>query len=71
MSKLTQEQQVLKHLKKHNHITSWEAISLYHITRLADRIFSLRAQGYAIATNMQSQQDGKKWAKYIYFGDEK
>jgi hypothetical protein len=71
MSKLTQEQQVLEHLQKHHNITSWEAISLYHITRLADRIFDLRAQGYAIATNMQKSDDGKTWAKYIYFGEEK
>lgn len=46
----TQWQDVLEHLKEHGSITSMEAWSIYHITRLADVIFKLRKRGYNILT---------------------
>lgn len=45
---MTQEQQVLLHMKKSGTITSIEAFSLYGITRLADRVFKLKKKGYCI-----------------------
>ena len=36
------EQIIYKHLKEHGSITSWEAITLYHCTRLGHYILMLR-----------------------------
>ena len=47
----TQWQDVLAHLKGYRHITSMEAWSMYHITRLAAIIFKLRKMGYNITTH--------------------
>lgn len=44
------EGRVLKHLKEHGAITSWDAISLFGITRLSAVIFRLRNKGYKIET---------------------
>lgn len=41
---------VLNHLKEHGSITSMEAIQLYGVTRLADKIYQFRKQGYNIKT---------------------
>ena len=52
---------VLEHLKKRP-ITSWEAITKYRATRLADIIFRLRGRGFNISTEMV---DGEvKFARY-------
>lgn len=48
---MTKKDMVLMHLKK-TPITSWEAITLYKATRLADIIFKLKEQGYNIVTHM-------------------
>ena len=42
------EQIILNHLKIHGSITSWEAISLYHCTRLGHYILMLRKAKYNI-----------------------
>jgi hypothetical protein len=60
----TQQDQVLQHLKKKKSITSWEAITLYHITRLADVILKLRSKNIKIAS-MPEQRDGKRWVRYV------
>jgi hypothetical protein len=60
----SQNELVLKHLKKHGSITSWEAINAYGITRLSARIFDLKDLGYGILTVMQYEDD-KKYAQYI------
>ena len=44
----SQENIILNHLKKHKHITTWEAITKYRITRLSARIFELRENGHQI-----------------------
>lgn len=46
----TQRQTVLDHLQAHGHITSWEAITKYHITRLSEYIRILRSEGLHIVT---------------------
>ena len=43
---------VLKHLQTVGPLTSWEAIFLYHHTRLAAYIEVLKKQGYAIETEL-------------------
>jgi hypothetical protein len=53
---------VLEHLKKRP-ITSWEAITAYKATRLADIIFRLRCRGFNISTELVD--GGKtKYARY-------
>lgn len=62
----TQKEMVLSHLKKKRSITSWEAITSYHITRLAHYIYTLKDE-YNIAT-INEKADGVRWAKYVYRG---
>jgi hypothetical protein len=59
---MTKTQQVLIHLHK-KPITSWEAITLYKATRLADIIFKLRCKGLDIKTET-IQGDKCKFALY-------
>ena len=56
---------VLEHLKKHQSITPISAFMLYHIFRLAPRIYDLRSQGWVIETSIQRGPTGLKYAKYI------
>ncbi len=59
------------HLKNYGHITSLEAINMYGVTRLADKIFQLRKKGYNIHTTEieKTTRFGRKTnvAKYLYF----
>jgi hypothetical protein len=63
---MTKTQQVLIHLKK-KPITSWEAITLYKATRLADIVYKLKLQGFKIYTVMV---EGEKcrFARYFLKG---
>lgn len=54
MGKITQCDKVLRHLKDHGSITSFEAFNEYGILRLASRINDLRAQGIAIVSETAS-----------------
>jgi hypothetical protein len=60
---MTQEETVLKHLKKHKEITCWEAIIKYHITRLPEMIRRLKKQGYPIETKIE-YADKTHFARY-------
>lgn len=63
----SQNQQLLAHFAKRKSITSWEAIDLYRITRLAARISDLRSAGHVIVSvNQTDPVTGKHWAKYVY-----
>ena len=62
--KESQKDAVLQHLKKKKSLTSWEAITLYGITRLASIIFNLRAEGYSIFTKKE-KSDKARWANYV------
>ena len=55
---------VAKHLISKKKITSWQAIELYHATRLADIIFTLKAEGWNIVTNMVKEDSGVRYAVY-------
>jgi hypothetical protein len=60
---MTKIDSVYLHLKKHKHITSWEAINLYRATRLADIVFKLKEQGFKIETVM-IQGENTRFARY-------
>ena len=46
----SQTDAVLWHLQNNGTITSWQAIKEYGITRLADKILTLRKRGYDISS---------------------
>ena len=60
---MIQKDQVLEHLKKRKSITSWEAINLYRITRLASVILDLR-ETYEIVS-LKETKSGKNWVRYV------
>ena len=45
---MNQAQTVLKHLRRHKYLSSFQAFELYGITRLSAVIYDLRADGYEI-----------------------
>ena len=62
----TQLIEVMKHLMKHESITSWDAIENYRITRLSAIIFTLRKE---YAMNIDSHWktgNGKRWTEYTW-----
>lgn len=61
---MSQQNQVLKHLKTGAGITQYEAIIEYGVLRLSAVIFELRKQGHAIATDRITTGSGKSVAKY-------
>ena len=63
MSKITQNQIIKDHLLSGQPITSWQAITDYHITRLAKCVHELRQAGM----NIQSKtvkENGKHFSRY-------
>ena len=65
---MTQKQMVLNHIQTYGSITTWEAIKEYGITRLSDRIFTLKNDNWEIVTEWEygTNRFGKrvKWKKY-------
>jgi len=62
----TQDLIVLRHLKQHRHITSWEAITKYHITRLSAKIYNLRQLGYNITSQYErNDETGANYVRYF------
>jgi hypothetical protein len=49
---MSQEIQILNHIKRYKKISSMQAFSKYNITRLAAIVYNLRAKGYAIKTDI-------------------
>lgn len=49
---------IIRHLIKYGTITSYDAISLYHVTRLSAVIFNLRRLGYCIETVKKAVDTG-------------
>lgn len=60
---MTQEQQVLQHLKKHGTIRPLEALRRYGIYRLADSCFKLRSKGHRVKTRI-IRKGKKQFAEY-------
>ena len=62
---MTKAAKVANHLMQHKNITSWEAITKYRVTRLADVIFKLKNRGWLISTVMIEGKDNTRFARYI------
>jgi hypothetical protein len=61
----TQISQVRTHLNLKKTITSWDAITLYHATRLSAIIYNLRASGMDIVSVWENDEATKKrWVRY-------
>ena len=67
----TKKQKIKEHLESGKSITSWEAIELYNVTRLAAIIFNLKEKGWIIKTTNMSKKNNSgetiKYAKYTYY----
>lgn len=64
-SENSQTMQVLRYLQKGNRITSFEAFTKFHITRLSAIIWILRNDGHGIARRMVATEDGREsYAEY-------
>jgi hypothetical protein len=67
----TQKLKVLNHLRtSKNGITSWEAITEYHVTRLAAYIGFLRDDGHTIQA-VREQHGNKSFARYFLISEAK
>lgn len=66
MSYVTQMQNIIKHLESRKKgITSWDAIQMYGITRLAKYIHELRRSGWSIIDNYEyDKESNRKWKRY-------
>jgi len=61
----TKIKMVKTHLVTKGNISSWEAIELYHATRLSDIIFKLKKQGLEITSTPETK--GKsRFVRYYY-----
>lgn len=60
---MSQNTQILTHLKTIGPITQLDALCLYGCMRLASRIEELRCRGYSIITVMV-EKGGKRFASY-------
>lgn len=60
---MSQEMQVLGHLKQYGSITPMTALQRYGCFRLAARIDRLKGKGHAIETELV-KQGGKRFARY-------
>jgi len=62
-TKVTKRKLVEDYLTAGNTITSWEAIRMFHATRLSDIIFKMKKDGWAI--NSRLITDGEnRYTKY-------
>lgn len=66
---MTKKANIENHLKQFKSITSWQAIELYGVTRLAAVIFELKDK-YQIQDIWESN-DECRWKKYIFKGVKK
>jgi hypothetical protein len=60
-----QREVVLGHIGREGSITSFEAIQLYNITRLAARVHDLRKLGHIIETQKIDVEGGHAFARYV------
>lgn len=62
---MTQNDEILNHLRQERTITALEALELYGSFRLAARIKDLRDVGHKIHTNRLKLTDKKTIAEYV------
>lgn len=53
---MTQKDRILEHLQKYGSITTWDSFELYGDTRLSDKIYRLKQEGY----NFDEEWETKK-----------
>jgi Helix-turn-helix domain len=63
---MTKKKQIENHLKRRTPITSFQAFTLYAVTRLAAVIFKLRQEGWKIESVDRKATDGTVYAEYYY-----
>ena len=66
----SQNERILKHLRKYGQLTSIIALNNYHIPYLPARIHDLRKMGYDIRAEWITTSK-RKYRKYVYNGDNK
>lgn len=62
---MSQNQQILDHLKNNPSITPLEALQKFGCFRLAARIHDLRDKGHEIETYTMEDEHGTKYARYV------
>lgn len=73
-TKLTQAEVVLRHLKKHGHITPMKALNIYGIQRLAARIKDIRSTRWIkddadrVLTVVRQDEAGRRFTEYQLHG---
>lgn len=68
---MTKIAKVAEHLRRYKNITSWEAITKYRATRLADMVYQLKGRGWQIGTTMVENKDGIRFARYVLLKEPK
>lgn len=61
---MTQKETILNHLRQYGSISSWEAITEYHITRVAEMIRSLRHDDLLTITDEWKENNHKRFKVY-------
>jgi hypothetical protein len=61
--KKSKHRQIEEYLQRVGYITSWQAITLFAVTRLAVVISRLRLDGYKISTEIK-EENGVRYAVY-------
>ena len=61
---MSQQIQILTHMKEHGSITGLQAMRHYDCARLAARIYDLRNRGYKIESQRWKTRSGKVVARY-------
>ena len=64
VSRITQNQQIEKHLKSGKSITAMDALVMFRCLNLKGRIYELRQSGMNIKTDMITTTTGKRIGKY-------
>ena len=61
---MSQEKQILSHMKKHGSITALQSLKHYGCMRLAARIYDLKSKGFKVETQKWRTKSGKDVARY-------
>ena len=56
----SQSMRILRHLQNGNTVSSFEAYERFHVTRLSAVIKILKNDGYAIESEWEQNEDGRK-----------
>lgn len=62
---LSQNKRILAYLEDGNKISTFDAFTKFHVTRLASRIHDLRVAGYEINDEWAENEAGEKFKHYF------